>query len=179
MKFEVLNKKRNIFYQIVFFVGLILIIWEISIFRKTVVPISLLLLVVIGIGSLTTFLDFKNYKGTYDLKGWKLYFFAFMQNTLSWGFIACSLLILSNYHFSTDEIIERNYEIVERSSMPGSKGNRSKRKPLVLINYEGEMKEFVFSHRHYKELNDYKYVNISIKKGFVFWDIIISQELKK
>ncbi len=63
--------------------------------------------------------------------------------------------------------------------MPGSKGNRNKRKPLVLIDYEGEMKELVFSHRHYEELNDYKYVNINTKKGFVLWDIIVHQELKK
>ena len=77
MELKVLNKKRNIFYQIVFFVGLILIIWEISIFRKTVIPLGLLLSIVGGIGIITTFLDFKNYRQTYDLNGWKLYFFAF------------------------------------------------------------------------------------------------------
>ena len=179
MEYVVLNKRRNIFYLVVFFTGLILTIWEISIFRKTVVPINLLLLLVIGIGSLATFFDCKNYKNTYDLEGWKLYFFAFMQNTLSWGLIVCSILILSNYYFSTSEITERSCKIIERSSMPGSKGNRNKRKPLVLIDYEGEMKELVFSHRHYEELNDYKYVNINTKKGFVLWDIIVHQELKK
>lgn len=179
MEFKVLNKKRNIFYQIVFFVGLILIIWEIPIFRKTVISLNLLFLIVGGIGSIAAFVDFKNYSETYDLKDWKLYFFAFMQNIVSWGFIACSTLVLSNYYFSGSEIIEEKYEIIETSSMTGSKGNRSKRKPLVRINYKGKIKELVFSNRAYDELEEYKYVNIGVKKGFLNWDIIENQKLEK
>ena len=179
MKFEVLNKKRNIFYQIAFFIGLVLIVWEIFIFRRTVVPLGLLLFIILVVGSLATFFDFKKYSSTYDLKGWKLYFFAFIQNTFSWGFITCSILILSNYYFSKSEIMDRKYEIVEKSSLTGSKGSRSKRKPLVVIKYEERMKELVFPNKYYKELEHYKYVNLSTKKGFIHWDIIVKQELVK
>ncbi len=179
MEYKVLNKKRNTFYQIVLFTGLILIVWEIAIFRKTVISLGLLLLVIFGIGSIASFLDFKNYSQTYDLKGWKLYFFNFMQNILSWGFIACSILVLSNFYLSEGEIVEEKYEIVETSSMPGSKRNRSKRKPLVRIEYKGKMKELVFSNRFYNELEEYNFVNIGVKKGFLNWDIIVTQELEK
>ena len=63
--------------------------------------------------------------------------------------------------------------------MPGSSGNRSKRKPLIRINYEGEIKELVFSNKYYDDLNDYNFVTINTKKGFLYWDIIVSQELEK
>ena len=179
MEIKVLNKKRNTFYQIVFFIGLILIIWEISIFRRTVIPLGLLLSIVGVIGSVVTFLDFKNYCKTYDLNGWKLYFFAFMQNTVSWGFIACSILVLSNYYLSESQIIDEKYAIIETSSMPGSKGERSKRIPLVRIDYKGKMKELVFSNKFYNELEEYTYVNVSVKKGFLNWDIIVNQKLEK
>ena len=179
MEYKVLNKKRDTFYQVVFFAGLILMIWEITIFRKTVISLGFLLLIIFGIGSIASFLDFKNYSQTYDLKGWKLYFFNFTQNILSWGFIACSILVLSNFYLSEGEIVEEKYEIIETSSMTGSKRNRSKRKPLVRIEYKGKMKELVFSNRFYNELEEYNYVNIGVKKGFFNWDKIVTQELEK
>lgn len=179
MELGVLNKKRNIFYQIVFLVGAVLIVWEIFIFRKTIISLNLLLLMIVVIGSLATFLDFKNYREISELSGWKLYLYAFLQNTVSWGFIACSILVLSNYYLSQGQIIEERYAIIETSSMSGSKGNRSKRKPLVRIDYKGKMKELVFSNQYYGELEEYTHVNIKVKKGFLNWDIIVSQELEK
>lgn len=177
MEIKVLDKKRNIFYQIVFYIGLILIIWEISIFRRTIISLGLLLSIVGGIGSVSAYLDFKNYRKTYDLNGWKLYFFAFMQNTLSWGFITCSILVLSNYYFSAGQIIDGKYAIIETSSMPGSK--RSIRKPLVRIDYKGKTKELIFSNKFYDELEEYSHVSMSVKKGFLGWDIIVNQKLEK
>lgn len=179
MNFYIRNKKRNIFYHLILFLGLFFMIWEISIYRKTIIPIRLLIILIFSVGSLATILDFKNIKNTYDLNGSILYFLAFAQNILSWGFLACSILVLSNYYFSEGEIKEKTYKIVERSSMPGYKGSRSKRTPLVRINYEGKMKSLVFPKKYYGRLDDFKYVDVSIQKGFLFWDIIINQELKK
>lgn len=158
---------------------MILIVWEIFIYRKTIIPLSLLLFIILGIGILSTIFDFNNYKNTYSLEKWKLYLFAFIQNTASWGFIACSILILSNYYFSRGEITERKYEIVERFSLTGSKGSRNERKPLVTIDYKGKMKELVFSPKYFEELNDYNFVTISTKEGFIYWDIIVNQKLEK
>jgi len=177
MKYKVLDKRRDNIYQILLVVGLLLIVWEITIFRKTVVSLSLLLSIIACIGIATTSLDFKNFKNTYDLQGWKLYFFVLIQNILSWGFIACSILVLSNYYLSEGQPIEKTYEIVETSSMPGNSRNRSKRKPLVRINYEGEIKELVFSSQYYHDLGDYKFVTITTKKGRLNWDIILNQKL--
>lgn len=153
--------------------------WEIFIYRKTIIPLSLLFSIILGIGILSTIFDFNKYKNTYSFKNWKLYFFAFIQNTASWGFIACSTLVLSNYYFSSGEITERKYEIVEKFSLTGSKGSRNERKPLVTIDYEGKMKELVFSPKYFEELKDYNFVIFKTKKGFIYWDIIVSQKLVK
>ena len=138
-----------------------------------------MLILTLGIGSISTLIDFKNYKSTYKLNGIKLFFFAFIQNTFSWGFLICSILVLSNYYFSNGEITQKTFKIIEQSSLPGSKGERTERKPLVEIEYEGQIKELVFSNQFYKELSEYKYVDISTKNGFLFWDVIVKQELKK
>lgn len=179
MNYEVLNKKRSTFYSIVLFTGLILITWEIFIYRITIIPLSLLFSIIFGIGTLSTIFDFNNYKNTYSLKNWKLYLFAFIQNIVSWGFIACSVLVLSNYYFSRGELTEKKYKIVERFSLTGSKGNRNARKPLVIVNYEGKMKELVFSPRYFEELNDFNFVTITTQEGFIYWDIIVNQKLEK
>lgn len=153
--------------------------WEIFIYRRTIIQLNLLFFIIIGVGFFSTILDLKNYARTYNLKKWKLYFFAFIQNTCSWGFMVCSIIVLSNFYFSKSEITESKHEIIERYSLTGSKGNRNKRKPLVTIDYDGKMKELVFSPKYFSELNDYNFVTISTKKGFIYWDIIVNQELEK
>lgn len=179
MEFKFLKEKRKIFYQVTFLIGLILISWEISIFRRTFIPLDLLLSIVVATGGVATFLDFKHYRKTYDINGWKLYFFAFMQNTVSWGFIACSILVLSNYYLSEGQTTDEKYEIIETSYMPGSKGSRSKFKPLVRIDYKGKTKELVFSNKFHGELEEYDHVSVSVKKGFLNWDVIMDQKLEK
>ena len=176
---EILNNRRNIFYQIVFIIGFISMTFGILIYRKTIIPVSFLILIVVYVGAIIAIFDFKKFKNTYKVTWLKLYFFVLMQHMVSWGFIACTLFLYSNYYLSEGKIIEEKHVIIERSSLPGSKGRRSERKPLFRIKYEGEIKELVFSHQFYQELENYKYVNISIQKGFFNWDIIVDKRLEK
>ncbi len=165
-----------------FFLGLLLMIWEITIYRITVIDYKILLLLIFSVSSIFTILDFNAFENTFEIEGskLKLYFLAFIQNTVSWGFIACSTLVLSNYYLATDEITStRQFDIIDRSSMPGPEKRRSERKPLIRIDYDGKRKELVFPHEYYPELEAYKRVTITTKKGFCNFDIIVQQNLEK
>ena len=48
-----------------------------------------------------------------------------------------------------------------------------------MIDFEGKIKELVFAPKYFEELNDYNFVTISTKEGFIYWDIIVNQKLEK
>ena len=138
-------------------------------------PISIIIIV----GLLATKFDFDNYRKTYDLTGLKLYFFSWAQNTVGWGFLACSTFMFTNYYLAESDLKQSTLKIVDKSSMTGSRGNRSKRKPLITIIYNGEKKELVFPNTYYDELGEFKTVSLQTRTGFLNFDVIENQELNK
>lgn len=173
------KKHRKILYPTILFLGLILIIWEINIYRNTIINIYLLLGIIFITGVIAFILDFNNYVKTYP-KYSRLgqIFYSLMHYIVGYGFIFCSFFMLVNYYFSDDSFEKRVYEIIESSSMSGGRYHRSERQPLFRINYEGRVKELVFSHEYYEKRNFYSEVEFKVKKGYFGFEIIIDKELK-
>ena len=156
--------------------GLILIIWEINIYRKTIIPFWIPFIIIILIGAWKTWLNYKKYISTYKKEGGNL-FFAIVQYTVVWGFSICSIFMISNYYLANSKKQIKNFTIEERSSLPGRKGNRGNRKPTFIINYEGLKKELVFSPSYYSKIDEYTEVTLLTQNGLFGFDIILEQNL--
>jgi hypothetical protein len=171
------KKQRKIFYPTIFFVGLISIIWEIKVFRKTVIDLTIPLGIILIVGMIGFLFDFKYFKKTYDYSKFGLYLYSTMHYIIGFGFIACSIFILANYHLSEKKAIVETYKIVDRSSMPGDRYTPTERKPLIRINYKGQIKELVFSHEYYEKMDLYQTVELRVRKGYLGFDIIENKKL--
>ncbi|UZO79591.1 hypothetical protein NBT05_11555 [Aquimarina sp. ERC-38] len=131
------KKQRKRYYATILILGLFLMVWQVTIFRNTIIDVSILIGIILVVGVITFLVDFKNYGKTYKKKGIELYLYSGMQYILSYGFIACSIFMLTNFYMADSEHIKETYEIVRRSSIPGRKYHRDKRKPTFDINYDG------------------------------------------
>ena len=176
---KIYNKRRHSFYLLTGFAGLLLIYWEIHIYRLTLISIWVPLGIIAISAVLATLLDYRQYGETYNLSGLQNLFFAGCWNIASWGFLLCSAFILSNYYLHGDSVTRKEFEIVSRSSLPGDKSDRDKRKPTFDIRYKGLEKELVFEHRFYKWKDDYKSVILALEDGFWGYEIIRSKALTK
>ncbi|WP_106795114.1 hypothetical protein [Aquimarina sp. Aq78] len=172
------KKHRKVLYPIILFLGLGLMIWQIIIYRNTIINV-IIPIVIVSIVSLIAFVvDFKNYKNTYDkYSGVSLTFYAIMQSLFSYGFIACSIFILTNYYLADKKSVKKSYLIIERSSLPGRKYHRDERKPTFYINYEGTKKELVFPHKYYEKMESYKNVEFEVREGYLGFDILENKTL--
>lgn len=174
-----MNKKhRKILYPTFFFIGLLLMAWQISIFRNTIIDKKILICIVLIIGITSYILDFNNYKKTYNYTGIPLHIYALMHYFFGYGFIFCSLLVLTNYYLADKKTIKKEFNIIERTSLPGRKNHRSERKPTFTINYNGKNKELVFPHVFYKNMNFYTSVEFDVRKGYFGYEIIENKKLK-
>ena len=147
--------------------------FQISIYRKTIIDWKILALICLTIGIIISFFNYKDFNNlfNYNSRYW-LYFWTFFQNTISWGFIACSLFMFTNYFFAEKTSIKEIFEIVEKSSMPGSKHHRNERKPIFRIKYSNKLKDLVFSHKFYEKMDSYTEVELEIRKGYLGYDIL-------
>ncbi len=172
------QKQRKIFYSTIFFTGIILMVWQILIFRKTIIDLEILIGIIALTGFLAFLVDFENYKKTYNSTGKSVDFNAFMYYFFGFGFIAASLFMLTNYYLADNKTVRKSFNIVKRTSIPGGKNNRSKRHPVFSINYNGKIKELVFFNEFYENMETYTNVDLVIKKGYFGYDIIESQTLE-
>lgn len=170
-------KIRKFYYPFIFFLGLILIFFEIEIFRNTIIDLNILISLIILSSLLFLLIDFKNYKETYNYSGLQLYFFSILNFIVGYGFTICSIFMFSNYHFASKLSKKREFEIIERSSLPGGKNSRDKRKPTFTINFEGKEKELVFKNEYYETMDNFGSIEISFQKGYFGFYILKNKKL--
>jgi len=157
------------FYTISFFLGLIAMVFEIFIYRKTVISEYLLMLIIFGIGIISFILIKDHYNKIYLTS--KI-FYPLCQSFVSWGFLACFIFMASNYYLAGSETKDYKFKIIKKESMPGGKGHRSERQPLVSFNYFDFEKELVFKYDDTKAVNDADSVLVRVKKGALGYDIL-------
>lgn len=157
------------FYAVTGFCGLVLMVFEIFIYRKTIIDTYIPISIILVVGILTFYFNRHHYKKTYILTG---NFFPIMQNLISWGFISCYVFMATNYYLADNTITKYKFEIKEKSSMTGSKGNRSERKPLVRIDYFNTEKELVFRYADTEKVNKADSAMVMVRKGGLGFDIL-------
>ncbi|MDO5971530.1 hypothetical protein Q4Q35_17115 [Flavivirga aquimarina] len=171
------KKQRKIFYPTIFILGLFLMAWQVTIFRNTIIDLSILIGIILIVGIIAFFVDFKNYGKTYKYSGIRLYLYSSMHYLCGFGFIVCSAFMLTNYYFADKTPVKETFEIVDRSSLRGRKYHRDERKPTFQINYNGKIKELVFTHKYYEKMEFYKSVELEVRKGYFGFDILENKTL--
>ena len=172
------QKQRKIFYPVIFFLGVILIIWEINIYRETIINWMIPFGIIMVVGIIAFILDFKNYKNTYKYSGIGLYLYSAMHYVIGFGFIACSIFMLSNYYFADQNTRTESYKIIDRTWLPERVGKTgSEKQPVFTINYKGKRKELVFYSQFYEKMNSYNTVEFETRKGFFGFDILENKKL--
>ncbi|MDQ7949172.1 MAG: hypothetical protein REI78_13825 [Pedobacter sp.] len=157
------------FYVVMFLLGAASIIFEISIYRHTLIEVYIPILIIVVVGLIAFFFNRSHYKRTYELSG---NFFPLLQNLISWGFISCYIFMAANFYLAEQATTEYRYDIKEKKSMPGPKWNRRKRVPLVKIDLFGIEKELVFDHTETDNVGKADSVMVSIKKGGLGFKIL-------
>lgn len=171
------RKQRKVLYPILLLLGLGLIIWQIKIFRNTIIDLSIPIGIILVVGVISFILDSKNYVKTYDMSETGFNFFALMQGIIGYGFIAGSIFMLANFYLADKDIVTRSFEIMERSSLPGGENQREERTPTFTISYDGKIKELGFRHEFYETMDVYENVQLEVRKGYFGFDILESKRL--
>ena len=173
------DDQKKIAYSVVFAIGIMAVIWEIELYRHTVINPIIPIAIIILTGGTITPLVMKDFERLFDYRSrFMLIVWSFVQSSVSWGFIACTFFMAVNFYGPTSEAKRQTFSIVERSSLAGRKYHRDERKPTFKIEYEGKLKELVFSNAIYPDMDTYRQIEVSVKKGFLGYDLLVNPALK-
>jgi hypothetical protein len=103
------NERHKSFYFIAAIVGLALLMLELRIYQKTVIPLKIPFLVTLIVSVITFFIIQRDYRQTYQNRN---FFFPIAQSLISFGFIACYLFMAANYYFADRQIQIKTVSIV-------------------------------------------------------------------
>lgn len=159
------------FYGITLLLGLILLYFEILIYRKTIISIYIPVSIVVVCGLTAFLLNKQHYNKVYWRRG---NFLPLIQNLGSWGCIACYIFMAINYYPTDKASSEYKFVIEEKSSLPGPKRNRNEKEPTAKINYFGFEKELVFKHVDFEKVNKSDSVIVIVRKGGLGFDVLES-----
>jgi hypothetical protein len=161
--------KINYVLTVLFFSGLVLTYFEILIFRKTVIdwkiPTGIWFFVGLAMTFVTTELLDKYYKTT-D------FFLRLVFNINAFGGLTVYIFMSLNYYFQpSDESKKMKVSIIKTGHL--AKGRSGCGEPYAHINIQGEEKELIF--RCDIEIENYKFVDLTVKKGLWGFDIITTK----
>ena len=174
-------KRGKLFYEITFAIGMILIFAQLPFILKTIIDFYIPIIIVLIVGFISCLIDYKNYSNLYDYIGKKRYLYPFIHFSASYGGIVLFVFSSFNYYLSKSIETTTEYNIVDRGTY--NIKNSSGKKPYFVIKYNGKNKEIVFGEIDYKtvekELSESKKIELTTKKGFFDYEILISKKMIK
>jgi len=171
------GKIKDLIRVILFVVVIILLLCSWDIYEMTIIPRRTIILILIITGLISTIIienfSFLKSNKTNDNS---IYFVKFVYNSIFWGIISTSILLLSNYYFSEKRISESKHAIIEWSVKYSSKFHKSY--SSAQIEYNEIEKKIHFSEKHLHKNEYYNFIKLNTKKGII-WDIIVESEFEK
>jgi hypothetical protein len=182
---KIISSKNQIFDNIIaalFILGLILLVGEILIYRKTIIGLKIPLLIFLVPGFILTPIFYKKLNeidnGIDNYHCIIKCFLHYVLHSCMTGGILVFLFMATNFYFADKNITTRRFEIIRIDSLPGSKGHRSERKPYVVINYDGMEKELIFTYSETEQVKIAKFVTLEVKKGLLGFDVLENYEVE-
>ncbi|HSC54265.1 MAG TPA: hypothetical protein VLC98_11605 [Phnomibacter sp.] len=164
------EQKHKNFYTTSVIIGLLLLMLEIGLYQKTIIPIWVILTVILISSTITFFILRKDYQETYLNK--KI-IYPIAQSVGSFGFITCYLFMAINFQFANKETTVKTVSIISKNTI-GTKNPR----PAINIDYDGTVKQIVFSSIDKSEVAAATAVILTVKKGFFGYDVLYGIQLK-
>lgn len=159
----------QIFYCITLMIGVVLSVFEVYLYRLTIISITIPISIILIVGVTTFLFNRSHYNRNFNTRG---IFYPLFQNIISWGFISCYVFMAANYYGSGTEVRHVEFDIKSKSSMPGYKGRRNERSPFVTINYFGMKKELIFGYADTKRVDAASKVTLTVKRGLLGFDVL-------
>lgn len=171
------NKSLDFIIGFVFIVGLALLYWEILIYRRTIIEFKFPLILWLTPAVFFTPLFYTKLNEIAGRLGnWILHF---VLHACTTGSFILFIFMASNFYFADNVIVNKKLEIIDSGSVPGPKGHRNRREPYVVVKYKGIEKQLFFKYEETKLVDTGKFVNISVKKGFLGFDILDKVEIEQ
>lgn len=159
-----------------FIIGLWLAVLMINIYRQTVISWQIPFCISISSGITLAFITRRSKFNIHNFPTESIFYPIFYYITSLGSFLGY-LFLAYNYYFAYPEIAHYDFPIKEKSSMPGPKGHRDERQPLVRFDYFGREKELVFPYSQTSQVAQANKILIRVKKGRLGFDIVDSREL--
>jgi len=171
---EIRNARLEIIITFAFTGGLLLGVWEVFLFRRTIIDVSIPLVLWLTPGMVLTpiFYRWLNQIDNMRLPWIPHFLLHYLLHTCIIGSVVTFSFMAINYYGADPNFTSERFEILEKSSLPGSKGHRNERLPTALINYHGLNKEIVFKYRDTERFRNATYVILYVKRGLLGYDIL-------
>jgi len=174
---EKTNKKNTRIRNIggaLFFLGLVLLLWEIEIYRDTIIDLKIPLLIWLTPGLVLTPIFYSRINALDRKANWALHYF--LHTCMTGSFLLFSFMA-TNLYFSDSQSTIKHFNVINTGSICGPKGHRDEREPYVDINYEGLEKEVVFTYEETAKVMSAKSVKLTVRKGLLGFDILEKYEI--
>lgn len=165
------NDKDDRLISILTFVSLGAIIWEISLFRKTFINLSIPLTLFIG-GGLILFLLFKNRIRYYVENSYGFFLQAF-HGVILFGGLLMFLFMALNFYIPTGKIELVDFKVIKTGTL--SKGRHGGGNPYAVVDYHGFEKQLIFSSS--SNLDNAERIKVHLQKGLFGFLIVKDKKL--
>ena len=85
--------------------------------------------------------------------------------------------MFTNYYFPKEKTTVKQYEILERTTIGGSKDSEKERDAMMTIIYRGKEKQVIFSPKYQEAMYQNNYLSLTIQEGLWGFEIISKKEL--
>ena len=170
------NKKQDRLLSALLIIGLLLLLWQIVLYRRTIIPLKIPLLLWLIPGIPLTPILYRTLNQADGMKAhWILHYIA---HTWMTGSILLFAFMASNYYLADSTVVQEQFEILEKGSLPGGKHHRHERKPYVMIDYHGFEKQIIFTYPKTSEVEQASLIQVSVRKGLWGFDILQEYSLQ-
>lgn len=170
------NKKLDNIIVFLFILGIALLTCEIYIYRKTLIELKIPLMIWLSPGIILTPIFYNKLNDIDGMKAhWSLHYI--LHSCMTGAFVLFSFMGV-NYFFADKEVISKEFKVQETGSLAGGKGNRNKRSPYVVINYEGMEKQLVFLNSQMDKVMNSKTAVLKVRKGRLGFDVLENYSVK-
>lgn len=159
-----------------FVLGICLLVWVIYIYRRTIIELEIPLLLWLTPGIILTPYFYSRLNNIDGMKAhWILHYI--LHSCMTGAVILFSFMSI-NYYLAEDTITIKQFDVLDIGSLSGGKNNREKRKPYVIIDYNGMDKQLIFSNSQMENVQNAKLVIVEVREGKLGFDILEDFKLK-
>ena len=160
------NKTFKRLIAVLFIFGLLLQIWEVIIYRRTIIDLKIPLTIWLTPGLFLTPILYKKLNDIGGKAHWTLHY---ILHSCMTGGILLFCFMASNFYFADNNVTERQFKV--------NKTGYLQRKPYAMINYDGLEKQLVFSPSDKRKVTTAKSATVKSRKGLLGFDILDEYEI--